>query len=143
MRMILPLLGLAVGAFAQMRFRAQEIQRDFGVVYAVLAVDMNQDRKPDIVAINPAQAVWYENPTWEKRVVMDGATKKDNVCVAAHDVDGDGHVDLALGADWQPTNTSGGGTLQWVGREAGHPAGLWNLTPLGEEPTLVQPPRLP
>ncbi len=115
------------------KFRVQEIQNNFGVVYAVLTADVNGDRRPDIVAINPTLAVWYENPSWTKHVVMDGATKKDNVCVAAHDVDGDGKLDLAIGADWQPTNTQSGGSLQWIRQTPSLP---WTLTPLGEEPTL-------
>src|SRR4026209_2812892 len=109
MRMILPLLLCVAAARSEMRFRAQEIQRDFGVFYAVLVADINGDGKQDIVAINPTQAVWFENPSWEKHVIMDGLTKKDNVCAAAADIDGDGRLDLAVGADWQSTNTSGGG----------------------------------
>ena len=68
--------------------------------------------KPDIVAINPTQVVWFENPTWTRHVIVDGVTKKDNVCIAAHDIDGAGKLDIALGADWQPSDTSGGGSLQ-------------------------------
>src|SRR5690348_12811582 len=117
MRTILPLLLCAAAVNGATRFRAQEIQKDFGVVYAVLVADINGDGKPDIVAINPTQAVWFENPSWQKRVILDGATKKDNVCMAAADIDGDGKLDLALGADWQPSNTTGGGTLQWIGRD--------------------------
>lgn len=134
MRTIVPLLLFPVVGFCHVTFRAQEIQRGFGVGYAVLVADMNNDGKPDIVAINPTQAVWFANPTWEKHVVMDGATRKDNVCIAAHDIDGDGYLDLAIGAEWKPTNTLAGGTLQWIGRKAG--AAMWNLTPIGEEPTL-------
>lgn len=133
---ILSLLLLAAAAYGQIRFRGQEIRKDFGIGYAVLLTDMNQDHKADIVAINPTQAVWFENPSWEKHVVLDGATKRDNVCIAAHDIDGDGHVDLAVGADWKPTNTTSGGTLQWIGRSPADPNGLWKLTPIAEEPTL-------
>ncbi|MCX6603028.1 MAG: VCBS repeat-containing protein, partial [Acidobacteria bacterium] len=117
---------------AELRFRTQEIQKDFGVVYAVTTADINGDGKPDIVAINPTQVVWYENPTWDKHVILDGVSKKDNVALAVHDVDGDGQADVALGADWQPTNTNGGGSLQWLGRKNG----AWKFTALGEEPTL-------
>jgi len=102
------------------------------VGYAVLTADVNKDGKPDIIAINPTQAVWFENPSWTKHVVMDGATKKDNVCIAAHDIDGDGRLDLAVGADWQPTNTAGGGSLQWLRQGPGP----WPVIPIGEEPTL-------
>ena len=126
-------LGMAA---PDVQFRQQEIQRDFGVGYAVLIADVNSDRKPDIVAINPTQVVWFENPTWTKWVILDGATQKDNVCIAAHDIDRDGKIDVAVGASWQPSNTTGGGTLQWIGRKTGEPQGLWALTAVGEEPTL-------
>ncbi|MBM3814548.1 MAG: VCBS repeat-containing protein [Acidimicrobiia bacterium] len=133
MRTSLLLLFLMAGALAaQPRFRVQEIQRDFGVVYAVLAEDVNGDGRTDVVAINPTQVAWFENPSWTKHVILDGATKKDNVCIAAHDIDGDGKLDFALGADWQPTNTASGGSLQWIR----HGAAPWQMFPLGEEPTL-------
>ena len=112
---------LPVALSAAPDFRPQEIQSNFGVGYAVLTADVNGDRKPDIVAINPTQAVWFENPSWTKHVIMDGTTKKDNVCISASDVDGDGKLDFAIGADWQATNTQSGGSLQWI-RQPGSPA---------------------
>ncbi|HEU0007100.1 MAG TPA: VCBS repeat-containing protein, partial [Terriglobia bacterium] len=96
------------------RLVEQVVDANFGIGYAVAVADINRDGKTDIVAINPTQAVWYENPTWKKHVIMDGLTRKDNVCVAAHDIDGDGRLDLALGAEWMPTNTQTGGSLQWL-----------------------------
>lgn len=117
-------------------FRAQEIVRDFGVVYAVATADINGDGKEDIVAINPMQVVWFENPTWRKHVILDGATKRDNVAIAPYDIDGDGKADLAVGADWQPTNTESGGSLQWIRRDPASPSSPWRLAPIGEEPTL-------
>jgi hypothetical protein len=135
MRWIALLPFAAAAAYAGMNFRAQEIQRDFGVVYAVLTADVNQDGKPDIVAINPTQVVWFENPSWAKHVILDGGTKKDNVCIAAHDIDGDGKLDFAVGADWQPSNTAAGGSLQWIGRTP-DPSAPWKVTAITEEPTL-------
>jgi hypothetical protein len=132
MRLIVPLLFAAIACFGEVHFRAQEIQRDFGIGYAVVIADVNGDHKPDIVAINPTQVVWFENPTWEKHVILDGGTKHDNVSIAAEDIDGDGKVDFAIGADWQSTNTLGGGSLQWIGTKTGP----WKVIPLGEEPTL-------
>src|SRR5262245_32759140 len=135
MRWISLLILSAAPSWAQLHFRAQEIQKDFGVVYAVLTADINNDGKPDIVAINPTQVVWFENPSWQKHVILDGATKKDNVCIAATDIDGDGKLDIALGADWHAANTLSGGTLQWIGRKGGDPNGLWKMTAIAEEPT--------
>jgi hypothetical protein len=120
-------------AFPQ--FRMQEIDRSLGVGYAVLLVDLNGDGKKDIVVVDQTRVVWYENPTWKRRVILEGQTKPDNVCIAAADIDGDGHLDLALGADWKPFNTKSGGTLQWLkrGKTLDEP---WTLYPIGEEPTV-------
>jgi hypothetical protein len=136
MRTFAILAGFAVCAEAAPRFRPQEIQNNFGVVYAVLTADVNHDRKPDIVAINPKQVVWFENPSWTKHVVLDGTTKNDNVCISPGDADGDGKLDFAIGADWQPTNTQSGGSLQWIRQPASPTAAAWPLYPLLEEPTL-------
>ncbi len=117
------------------RFRMQEIDTSLKVGYAVLLVDLNGDRKPDIVVVDTNRVVWYENPTWKRRSIIEGQTKPDNVCIAAYDIDGDGQLDLALGADWKPFNTKAGGTLQWLkrGKTLDEP---WTLYPIAEEPTV-------
>jgi hypothetical protein len=130
LRLFAPLLAAAV-CFAQeaVRLRPVEIATGLGVVYAVTTADVNGDRKPDIVAINNSQVLWFENPSWKKHVVAEGITKNDNVAVAAHDIDGDGKIDFALGADWQPTNTTSGGTLHWVSSSG-------SVHNIGTEPTV-------
>ena len=129
-------LLLALGLSAAPRFRIQEIAKDFGVGYAVQIADMNGDGRPDVLAINPAQVVWFENPGWHAHLILDGATERDNVAIAAHDIDGDGKLDVALGASWQPTNTTSGGTLQWIFRNPADLAAQWRLSPIAAEPTL-------
>jgi hypothetical protein len=117
------------------KFRAQEIAKDLSVGYAVIVADINGDGKPDIVVVDTNRVVWYENPTWKRRTIIQGGTRPDNVCVAAADIDGDGQLDLVLGADWHPANTRTGGTLQWLkrGKTLDDP---WTVHPIGEEPTV-------
>jgi hypothetical protein len=114
---------------AELQFRPQEIQADFGVVYAVTTADVNRDGKPDLVAINGTTLAWWENPTWKRHVILEGVTKRDNVAFSPQDIDQDGKLDYALASDWQPTNTRGGGSLQWVKHDG-------TVAPLGGEPTL-------
>ncbi len=117
------------------RFRMQEIETGLKVGYAVLLVDINGDGKPDIVVADTNRVVWYENPTWKRRTIISGKTKPDNVCLAAYDIDGDGQIDLALGADWKPFNTKDGGTIQWLKRGKTLDE-EWTVYPIGEEPTV-------
>jgi hypothetical protein len=118
-----------------LRFEAQELDPHVGnVCYAVTTADVNGDGKLDVVAVTEDAVVWFENPMWQKHEIVRGATALDNVCIAAHDIDGDGHVDFALGAGWRPTDTTGASTLQWLGRDAD---GQWQMHPIRfAEPTL-------
>jgi hypothetical protein len=116
-------------------FEMKEIAKDLGVGYAVLLEDLDGDGKKDIIVVDQKRVVWYQNPTWKPRNLLTGMTKPDNVCIAAYDIDGDGKLDLALGADWKPFNTKSGGTLQWLrrGKTIDDP---WTVYPIGEEPTV-------
>jgi hypothetical protein len=129
--------ALAAAQTPSPMFRGQEIASDFGVGYAVHVADVNGDTRPDIVAISGTHLVWFENPTWRKHVALDeGKTPKDNVCIAPYDIDRDGRIDIALGATWQPRNTTSGGTLHWAGRAAGSDETSWTVTDILSEPTL-------
>jgi hypothetical protein len=141
----IPLAALSVGLLAAaagdqapavktLKFRAEQIASDFGVGYAVTTGDVNGDGRTDVVAISGTDLVWFAAPSWEKQVILTGATPRDNVCLAVHDIDRDGKLDVAIGASWQPTNTTGGGTLHWV--KQGAAGAPWELYSIAEEPTL-------
>jgi hypothetical protein len=116
-------------------FTVREIDKGLDIGYAVLLVDIDGDGKKDIVVVDTHQVLWYQNPTWKRRVILKGKTMPDNVCIAAADVDGDGKIDLVLGAGWKPFDTKKGGTLQWLKRGKTLDD-EWTLHPIASEPML-------
>ncbi len=133
--------SLVTCVFAQVQagefpaFRTQTIDRAVGeVCYALAAADVDGDEKLDVVAATEDAVLWYRNPTWERRTVVKGATRPDNVCLAAHDLDGDGRIDFAVGAGWGPLGLRGTETLQWIGRARG--TERWEVHAVGPVPSL-------
>jgi hypothetical protein len=119
---------------SKLKFRAQELVTDFGVGYAVVPGDVNGDKQMDVLAISGTELVWFRAPSWEKQVILGaGTTTADNVTLAPHDIDGDGRLDIALGAGWTRQNT---GTLQWVRQNAPGTMPAWEVFHIAAEPTL-------
>src|SRR5436190_235236 len=129
------LLACGFASGAEFNFRTQEIATDLEVGYAVTVVDMNDDQRPDVVVVDTKRVVWYENPSWAVHTIIQDQTKKDNVCIAPYDVDNDGKLDFALGADWRPSDTKTGGTIQWLTRPKSPGTGSWEVRQIAEEPT--------
>jgi len=117
------------------RFDMQEIDHTLKIGYAVLLADVNGDKRPDIVVVDTQRVIWLQNPTCKMHEILRGGTKPDNVCIAAYDIDGDGRLDFALGADWRPFETRSGGTLQWL-RQTDSPYQPFELYPIDTEPTI-------
>lgn len=112
-------------------FRLQELDPAAGrVVYAVTTADVDGDGDTDAVALTNNRVVWYEQPSWKPHVILQDQTPPDNVCFAAHDIDGDRQIDFAIGAGWTKT-----GTLHWISRPASG-EGLWKVHAIGEETSV-------
>lgn len=133
---LLPLLGSLIlsATVSANTFRKQQLAADLTVGYATTLVDVNRDGHTDIVVVDADRVIWFENPHWTRHTIIEGQTARDNVCIAAHDIDHDGRVDFALGADWRPFDTMKGGTIQWL-RQPDSLATAWEVRHIATEPT--------
>ena len=68
--------------------------------YGLQMADVNGDNKTDIVLADKKTIQWYENPTWTKHIIARDLTERDNVCVTARDINGDGKCEIAVGGQW-------------------------------------------
>lgn len=129
------LLTLPGTLAAEYRLRTQELIGNSTTFMAVLIEDVNHDGKPDIIAVQEQRILWLENPTWEAHVLADDSMAQSYVCVAAHDIDGDGKLDLAVGSAWRPADRKTGGVVQWMRRTEATGRARWQAFPIAEEPT--------
>lgn len=87
------------------RFRTVEVDAKIAIGYGVTTGDVDGDGKPDILLADKNQIVWYHNPEWTKHIIAEQLTELDHVCLAAQDINGDGKVEIAVGAGWNPGDT--------------------------------------
>lgn len=58
--------------------------------YGLALRDVDGDGKRDILLADKKTIQWYQNPSWQKHIIARDLTVRDNVCIAARDIDGDG-----------------------------------------------------
>lgn len=95
-------------------FRAETIDSQVIIGYGTAIGDVDGDGKPDVLLADKKQFVWYQNPDWKRHVIAENLTKRDNVCIAARDIDGDGKVEIAVGGEWNPNDTVHSGSVHYL-----------------------------
>src|SRR5688500_15015547 len=135
-------LLFAVACLAQTpdapKFEAQVVDSSVAIGYGLAIGDVDGDRKPDILLADKKQFVWYRNGDWKRFVMVENLTESDNVCIAARDIDNDGKVEVAVGAQWNPGETSDtakSGSVHFLIRPK-DPTQLWQPISLYHEPTI-------
>lgn len=131
-------LCLALTSLSQPSFDAQLLDSKIEIGYGLAIGDVDGDGKPDILLADKKQFVWYRNGDWKRFVLTEDLTASDNVCIAARDIDGDGLVEIAVGAQWNPGETSDttrSGSVHYLVRPA-DPTTPWLPVELHHEPTI-------
>jgi len=80
------------------------IDADMPGAYQVELADVNGDKKLDIVALGNGIVAWYENPSWQKRIVSDRNTTPGVISSATRDIDGDGKAEIAIAYEFEMNN---------------------------------------
>ncbi len=123
------------------KFEPQTIDK-ISIGYGVAIGDVDGDKKEDILLADKKQFVWYKNPgkagaDWKKHVMVENLTARDNVAIAAKDINGDGRVEVAVGAMWNPGETNNeklSGSVHYLIRPK-DPTQKWTPVQLPHEPT--------
>lgn len=118
-------------------FEAQTIDNRVAIGYGLAIGEVDGDDKPDILLADKTQIVWYRNGDWKRFVMAENLTTRDNVAIAARDINGDGKVEVAVGAQWNPNETSDNqqsGAIFYLIRPE-DPTTKWEAIPLPHQPT--------
>lgn len=97
----------------EVTWRAVEIDR-IEIGYGVQLTDVDGDGKTDIVLADKKTFQWYQNPSWNKHLIARDLTVRDNVCVTARDIDGDGKCEIAVGGQWNYPESNKDGAVFYL-----------------------------
>ena len=125
------LLYAADNPSAPVKFHPHTIEAEIPGGYAVLATDMNKDGRPDVVGMTSriTELAWYENPSWERHVLIEDMSGLVNM--AAHDVDGDGIPELSIENEFSMIAAKSRGLVQLL-QHQGDPRKPWKAIPVDE-----------
>lgn len=110
------------------------IDADFPGVYQVEVADVDGDGKPDVVALGGDVCAWYQNPSWTKRIVIDGRSAPGVISSATADIDGDGKAEIAIAHDFEMNQPRRGKLL--IAKQGGGFNEPWTLTPVADVPSI-------
>src|SRR5437660_1345303 len=87
---------LAYSNAALSSFVEHTIATDLPGGYQVVVSDINHDGKPDLIALASGmkELIWFENPGWQRHVLISNISRAINC--ATWDIDADGIPEIAL-----------------------------------------------
>jgi hypothetical protein len=115
-------------------FRTHDIATGLRGGYQVVVADLNEDSRPDVIAVatGMSELVWFENPTWERHVLVSGVAAPINASAADLDADGIPEIALASGFGTNPARSVGNLSLLTHGAD---PEQSWTVREIDRVPT--------
>ena len=129
-----PAATAEVGSPVALQFVAHTIDTGLTGGYQAVVVDLNRDGRPDVIGLTLGleELAWYENPGWEKHILVSGLQRTINL--AAHDLDGDGVPELALAHGFATTHERSLGIVSLLTHQ-GDPTAPWSVREIDRIPT--------
>lgn len=118
----------------EFKWRAVEIDR-IQIGYGVQLADVDGDGQTDIVLCDKNTIQWYQSPNWTKHVIAKDLTVRDNVCVTARDINGDGKCEIAVGGQWNYRESTKDGAVFYL-IPPDDRRQMWTPTQLYNEPSV-------
>jgi VCBS repeat protein/aldos-2-ulose dehydratase/isomerase family protein len=105
-------------AAGPVKFEAHDIDPKLPGAYAVNTADFNNDGKLDVIAnsLGARELAWYENPSWERHVIVSDTMQIVNQAPA--DINGDGIPELAFQSSFAMQAAKSEG-VNWIARSQG------------------------
>ena len=116
---------LAAGA-PRAKFTEHTIATDLRRGYQVVVADLNRDGKPDLIALASGmpELVWFENPNWERHVIVGG--RREMINCAVLDTDGDRIPEIVLASEFSNQAKNSIGIVSLL-RHNGDPRQPWSI----------------
>ncbi|MEO1527094.1 MAG: VCBS repeat-containing protein [Planctomycetota bacterium] len=103
--------------------------------YGLQMADVDGDGLTDVILADKKTIQWYEAPKWTKHVVAKDLTERDNVCITARDIDGDGKCEIAVGGQWNYRESVKDGAVFYLDPPSDRKQ-LWKPVELHHEPSI-------
>lgn len=115
-------------------FRESTIVSGLSMGYQVVLVDLNRDRRLDVLVIDERsdELAWYENPSWDRHVLVSGVPRPINL--DGHDLDGDGVPEIALAHQFETDPDRSAGQVLLLTHDK-DPRQRWRARPIDRVPT--------
>src|SRR5262245_3761032 len=132
---VLVLSAAAMPAAEFPTFRTVTVTDSLKMGYQLVAADLNRDGRPDLIAVDErgTELAWFENPSWDRHVIIANVPRTINLDV--YDTDGDGIPEIAMGHNFEtaPEKSIGNVLILKSGPDPRQP---WTAREIDRVPTV-------